>query len=317
MSRPVVLMPSPMPGSVEEACSERFDLVRLWTHNNPDALLASRGPDVRGLATSGGNPVPSALLERLPGLEIIANFGVGYDNVDTAAAHRRGVVVTNTPHVLDEEVADTAMGLLLMTARQLSHAERYLRAGRWEEKPFPLSPSNLSGRTMGILGLGRIGLAIARRAEAFGLDVVYHNRRPRDDVPFHYCGSLLAMAQAVDILMLTLPGGTATRRLVDREVLDALGPDGILINVARGSVVDESALIEALRDRRVLSAGLDVFEDEPLVPQALLDMEHVVLLPHVGSASEPTRRAMGQLVVDNLTAWFERKQALTPVPQTR
>lgn len=306
-------MPTRMPDVVIEGCEARFELLRLWEQDDQDAMLARRGPDVRGLATGGGRRTDAALLDRLPNLEIVANFGVGYDSVDVAAASARGVVVTNTPGVLDDEVADTAFGLLLMTVRELGRAEQYLRAGRWAaEGPYPLTPATVSGRSLGILGLGRIGEVIAARAELFGMTVSYHNRNKKD-VPYRYHASLLDMARDVDTLLIVVPGGDATRDLVDAEVLRALGPDGILINVGRGTVVDEQALIEALRSGTIRSAGLDVFATEPQVPAELMALDNAVLLPHVGSASLPTRRAMGQLVVDNLTAWFDKGAALTPV----
>jgi lactate dehydrogenase-like 2-hydroxyacid dehydrogenase len=243
----------------------------------------------------------------------VANFGVGYDSVDVNAATERGVVVTNTPGVLDDEVADTALALLLMTVRELGQAERYLRAGRWAaEGPYPLTDLTVAGRKLGILGLGRIGEAIARRAEAFGMTVSYHNRS-RKDAPYRYHPTLLEMARDVDTLMVVLPSTADTRHLVDAEVLTALGPGGVLINIGRGTVVDEAALVEALKTRSIHGAGLDVYEDEPNVPQELIDLDNAVLLPHVGSASKPTRRAMGQLVVDNLAAWFAEGRALTPV----
>jgi lactate dehydrogenase-like 2-hydroxyacid dehydrogenase len=313
MSRPTVLMPAPMHDVVVDGCEERFELLRLWEAADPDALLAERGPDVRGLATGGQRRVDAEFLDRLPNLQIVANFGVGYDSVDVNAATERGVVVTNTPGVLDDEVADTALALLLMTVRELGQAERYLRAGRWPaEGPYPLTDLTVAGRRLGILGLGRIGEAIAHRAEAFGMSVGYHNRT-RKDVPYRYYPSLLEMAGDVDTLVVVVPGTAATRHLVDAEVLKALGPEGVLVNIGRGTVVDEQALIEALRTRTIHAAGLDVYEDEPNVPQELIDLDNAVLLPHVGSASKPTRRAMGQLVVDNLSTWFAEGRALTPV----
>jgi lactate dehydrogenase-like 2-hydroxyacid dehydrogenase len=254
-------------------------------------------------------------MDALPNLEIVANFGVGYDNVEVAEAAKRGIVVTNTPDVLNEEVADTAMGLLLAAVRQIPQADRYLRAGRWPEKPYPLTAS-LRGRKAGILGLGRIGKTIAQRLETFGITVAYHGRSQQADVPYAYYPTLVGLAEAVDILIVIIPGGSSTYRIVNAEVLKALGPDGILINVARGTVVDEPALIEALRSGTILTAGLDVFEHEPTVPQELIDMEHVVLLPHVGSATVHTRNAMGQLVADNLVSWLSGNGPLTPVAET-
>jgi lactate dehydrogenase-like 2-hydroxyacid dehydrogenase len=312
MSRPTVLMPAPMPEVVIEGCEEHFDLLRLWEAGDQDAVLAERGPDVLAIATGGHRRVDGPLLDRLPNVQIVANFGVGYDSVDVDAATERGVVVTNTPGVLDDEVADTALGLLLMAVRELSRAEQHLRAGRWPDGAYPLTQATMSGRRLGILGLGRIGEAIARRAETFGMTIGYHNRN-RKDVPYRYYPTLLEMAQDVDTLVIVVPGGAATHHLVDADVLAALGPDGVLVNVGRGTVVDEAALIEALRSGTIRAAGLDVYEREPQVPQELIDLDNAVLLPHVGSASIPTRRAMGQLVVDNLKTWFEKGSALTPV----
>lgn len=315
MTRPVVLMPAPMNEVVMAGCAQHFDVVRLWEADDPDAALDARGGEVRAIATSGHHRVDAALMDRLPRLELVANFGVGYDTVDAEEAARRGVVVTHGAGSLDDEVADTAMGLLLMTIRELSAAERFLRAGRWPEGEYPLTPMSLAGRRLGILGLGRIGEAIARRAQAFGLSVGYHNRKPKDS-PYRYYPTLLEMARDVDTLMVVVPGGGGTEHVVDAEVLRALGPEGVLVNVARGSVVDEEALIEALRSGTISSAGLDVYENEPQVPRALLDMDHVVLLPHVGSASIPTRETMGRLCLDNLVSWFENGTVLTPVPET-
>ena len=310
-----VLMPHPMPPLVIAGIEQHLPLIKLWVFDDREAALNARAPEIRALATAGHMPTDGALMSRLPRLEIVSNFGVGYDHVDAAWAGRHGIMVTNTPGVLDEEVADTALALVLNAVRQLPAAERHLRAGRWPKGNFPLTPT-LRGRTIGILGLGRIGKAIAVRAQAFGLVVVYHNRRPQPDVPFVFYPTLIGLAEACDILVVVTPGGAATRNLVDREVLRALGPDGILINVARGTVVDEGALVEALQTGAILGAGLDVFADEPHVPSALTDMDHVVLLPHVGSASQHTRDAMGQLVVDNLLSWANHKGPLTPVAET-
>ena len=280
-----------------------------------DAFLASVS-HVRAMAVTAMIPIDDALLSRLPHLDIIASFGVGYDHIDANAAARRGVIVTNTPDVLTEEVADTALGLLLCTVRELPQAERHLRAGKWRERHYPLSRATLRNRTVGLVGMGRIGAAIARRLEAFGVPVVYHARQPRQDIPYRHYPSLIDMARAVDVLMVIVPGGAATRNMINAEVLEALGPEGILINVARGSVVDEPALVEALRQRKIMAAGLDVFANEPEVPAELLTMENVVLLPHVGSGSLYTREKMDQLVVDNILAWAAGKPPLTPVAET-
>ena len=311
-----VLMPAAGMGVVADLVAERLPLHRLWREPDPEAWLDERGPSIRAIVSAGGHGrIDEALMRRLPSLEIVASFGVGYDHVDAQWASERGIIVTHTPGVLDDEVADVAMALTIMAVRQLPQAERYLRAGKWLKASFPLTAS-LRGRTLGILGLGRIGKAIARRAKAFGLIVVYHGRRPQSDVRYRHYPSLTAMAEACDILMVTAPGGPDTRHIVNDEVLSALGRDGVLVNIARGSLVDEQALIEALRSNAILAAGLDVFENEPKVPAALLALDNVVLLPHVGSASVKTRHAMAQCVLDNLLAWSEEKPPLNPVPET-
>lgn len=316
MTRPAILLPSRPMRLVDEALSERFAVRRLYEAADREAFLAAHGAEIRGMAVGANPRIGADLLDRLPKLEIVSSFGVGYDHVDAQAAAARGVVVTNTPDVLTEEVADLALGLLLATVRRLPQAERWLRAGRWaSEGPFPLSPT-LRTRTIGILGYGRIGRAVARRLDAFGVTVVYHGRRRQEDAPHRFYDSLLAMARDVDTLICVAPGGEGTRHLVSTEVLAALGPEGVLINVGRGSVVDEAALVAALDAGVILSAGLDVFEDEPHVPAALVARDDVVLLPHVGSASVHTREAMGRLVVDNLVSWFSGAGPLTPVPET-
>ena len=312
-----VLMPAEGMALIEEEIGARLPLHRLWLEPNPDLWLAEWAPKLRAIAMTGAHaPVDEAYMRKFPNLEIIASFGVGYDNIDAKTAAQRGIVVTNTPGVLDDEVADTALGLLLMTVRRLPQAERHLRAGLWATKgAFPLSPS-LRGRTVGILGLGRIGKAIAARVSAFGLEVVYHGRHAQADVPHRYYPTLIGMAKAADVLIVVAPGGPATRHIINAEVLQALGPEGVLINIARGSLVDEKALIEALRTGRILAAGLDVFDNEPHVPEALIALDNAVLLPHVGSASVKTRRAMAECVVQNVFAWADGKAPLTPVPET-
>lgn len=305
-----------MPADVIAALEERFVLHRLWEHPDPDALLSEIGPAVRGMAASTlAGKIDAQWFDRLPALEIVANFGVGYDNVDANAAAARGIVVTNTPGVLDEEVADLAVGLLLATLRRIPQGDRFVRTGRWPAGPFPLSPT-LRGRRVGILGLGAIGKAVARRLEGFGVPIAYHGRSRQDGLGYEYCATPVALAAASDVVFVVVPGGPATRHLVTADVLAALGPDGVLVNVARGSVVDQAALIGALQSGVIGGAGLDVFEDEPNVPEALLVMPNVVLLPHIGSASQATREAMGRLVVDNLLAWFDGAPALTPVRET-
>jgi lactate dehydrogenase-like 2-hydroxyacid dehydrogenase len=311
-----ILAPDKLSPVVLEGVSRLFTVHHLASASDPKAFLAEVGPRVRGIARGGHAGIDRALIEGLPKLEIIASFGVGYDGIDLVAAAERGVIVTNTPDVLTEEVADTSLGLLLMTVRELSAAERHLRAGDWARKgPYPLSPS-LRDRTVGIIGLGRIGLAIARRLDAMKVAVAYHSRRPVSNVPYKYYDSVLSLAAGVDVLLAIVPGGASTRNIIDAKVLEALGPNGILINVGRGSSVDEPALIEALRNRTILAAGLDVFANEPNVPAELMALPNAVLLPHVGSASVYTRAAMGQLVVDNLRSWFQDGRPLTPVAET-
>jgi lactate dehydrogenase-like 2-hydroxyacid dehydrogenase len=311
-----ILAVDPLPPTVLAGVTDLFTLHQLSAAADAETFFAEVGPRVRGLARGGHAHIDRALIQRLPQLEIIASFGVGYDGIDLVAAAERGVVVTNTPDVLTEEVADTALGLLLMTVRELSAAEQYLRAGRWRaEGPYRLSPS-LRDRTVGIVGLGRIGMAIARRLDAMNVPVVYHSRRARADAPYRHYESLHAMATDADVLVVIVPGGNATKHLVNASILEALGPDGIFINVGRGSVVDEAALVRALKDGSIRAAGLDVFASEPNVPAELIALPNAVLLPHVGSASVHTRNAMGQLVVDNLKSWFHDGRPLTPVPET-
>ena len=255
-------------------------------------------------------------MARFPRLEIVSSFGVGYDHVDAKWAGEHGIVVTNTPDVLNEEVADTALGLLLCTVREFPQAERFVRAGKWEKGGYPLTKGTLRNRTVGMVGMGRIGKAIARRLDAFGVPVVYHSRRPQDGVSYRYYPSLVDMARGGRHADGDRAGRRRDAQLINAEVLEALGPNGILINMARGSVVDEPALIKALQDKTIFSAGLDVFVKEPIVPKELLEMDNIVLFPHLGSASAHTREMMDQLVVDNLVAWAAGKDPLTPVPET-
>jgi lactate dehydrogenase-like 2-hydroxyacid dehydrogenase len=312
-----VLMMEQMAPLVIDGVAKDFTLHKLWEAPDRDRLIGELSPRLRAIAAGGPlhDRVDRALMARFPKLEMISSFGVGYDHVDAKWAGEHGIVVTNTPDVLTEEVADTALGLLLCTVRELPQAERYLRAGKWPDGEYRLTAS-LRGRRAGIVGLGRIGKAIARRLEAFGLPVSYHGRNAQPGVAYRHYADLVAMARDVDILIVITPGGAGTRHLINDQVLEALGSNGILVNVSRGSVVDQDALIAALKDRKILAAGLDVYAHEPHVPPELMAMEHIVLLPHVGSASEHTRDAMNQLVVDNLLAWAAGKPPLTPVPET-
>jgi lactate dehydrogenase-like 2-hydroxyacid dehydrogenase len=312
----ILLLGPPRP-LVVDALSAAANVHKLAETKDRNALFAELAQRVRAMAVCGPvEPINEALMSRFPCLEIVSSFGVGYDHVDAKWAGAHGVTVTNTPDVLNEEVADTALGLLLCTVREFPQAERYLRAGKWVEKSYPLTKATLRDRKVGMVGMGRIGRAIARRLDAFGVPVVYHARNPQAGVAYRHYPSLLDMARDVDTLMVIVPGGASTQNMINTAVLDALGPNGILINMARGSVVDEPALIQALRDRKIMSAGLDVFVKEPNVPKELIEMENVVLFPHLGSASVATRRAMDQLMVDNLLAWAAGKPPLTPVAET-
>ena len=311
-----VLLPGLAMPIIAERLATRTTLHQPHLAPDPAAALAAVAPRIRALVVAFHLKVDDTYLAQFPNLEIVSSFGVGYDHIDAKAAAARGVVVAHTPGVLDAETADTAIGLLLNTVRHFSAAEAYLRAGRWaKEGAFALSAS-LAGRRMGVLGLGRIGKAIAKRAAAFDVEVVYHGRKAQPEAPYLYYPTLIGMAKAVDILMIAAPGGADTRHIINAQVLEALGPDGVLINIARGSLVDDDALIAALRARRILAAGLDVFPHEPQVPTGYLDLDNVVLLPHVGSASHATRRAMANLVVDNLFSFMDGKGPIAPTPET-
>jgi lactate dehydrogenase-like 2-hydroxyacid dehydrogenase len=312
-----VLLIGPPKQVIVNGLAGPFNLIKLSDAKDPEKLFAETAPRVRAIAVSGTEQrVNGAFMTRFPKLEIVSSFGVGYDHVDAGWAEKHGITVTNTPDVLTEEVADTALGLLLCTVREFPQAERYVRAGKWAQKGYPLSKATLRNRTVGMVGLGRIGQAIARRLEAMQVPVVYHSRRPAAGVSYRHYPKLIDMARDADVLMVITPGGAETKNLINAEVLAALGPNGILINMARGSVVDEAALIKALQDKTILSAGLDVYAREPEVPAELIAMDHVVLFPHLGSASVATREKMDQLVVDNLLAWAAGKPPLTPVAET-
>ena len=311
-----VLLLGPLKPVVVNGLETACVLHKVVAAKDADAFIADH-TDVRAIACSATTErIPGALMARFPKLQIVSSFGVGYDHMDVRWAAEHGVILTNTPGVLTEEVADTALGLLLCTVRELPEAERYLRAGKWRGGDYPLSKASLRDRTVGLVGMGAIGQAIARRLNAMKVPVVYHARHPRGTLPYRHYSDLLAMARDVDILLAILPGGPATRNMINAEVLDALGPDGIFVNMARGSVVDEAALIKALSEKRILAAGLDVFAKEPDVPAELIAMDNVVLLPHLGSASAFTRGKMDQLVVDNILAWAAGKPPLTPVQET-
>lgn len=311
MDQVPVLILAPLPDFLMEPLLAAYECHDYFHAKDKDGLLAEVGARIRGSVMTGGSISPVALLEKLPKVEIISVCGVGYDGVPVDWCRAHGIRVTNTPDVLTEDVADTASALVLMTSRNLIAANRYLHAGSWLNGQFPLAHA-VRGKLAGIVGLGRIGKAIAHRLEAHGMHVAYHGRT-KQDVSWRYFESITELAKAADFLIVACPGGTATTHLVNADVLAALGTKGTLINIARGSVVDEAALITALQNGVIRGAGLDVFENEPQVPEALLRCENAVLLPHLGSATHETRRAMAALVVDNLAAHFDGRELLTPV----
>jgi hydroxypyruvate reductase len=301
-----------MYGPSMERLEREFTVHKLGPAADKEKLLADVSPRVRGIQASGSSTVTAALIDRLPKLEIISSFGVGYDGIDVAAAKRRKVIVTNTPEVLNDCVADLAIGLLIVASRGIATGDRFVRAGKWLSGNLPLQ-TKVSGKRLGIVGMGRIGRAIAKRASGFDMQIAYHARRKVADVSFTWYEKLVDLAKNSDFLLLILPGGKETFHLVTEEVLRALGPKGILVNIARGSVVDETALVKCLQEGALGGAALDVFDDEPKVPEALWKMDNVVLTPHLGSATHETRAAMGKLTVDNLVAHFSGKPVLTPV----
>ncbi len=308
---PTVLLLAPMP----DFLTEMLTPVCQWHSAVPlpenEELINRHAATTRGLVIFGATTLTEALLDRFPALEIISVFGVGYDGVPISYCKARGIRVSNTPDVLTDDVADIAVALVLMTSRGLMRANRFLHNGDWHAGAFPLTHC-LRGKVAGILGLGRIGQAIAQRLSAHGMQIHYHGRRPQE-VPYTYWGSVQELAKQSDFLIVACPGGPETIRLVDAEVLTALGENGTLVNIARGSVVDETALMEALEAGRIRAAGLDVFEAEPHVPEALLRLPNVVALPHVGSGTWETRHAMARLCVDNLEAYLGGRGLLTPV----
>lgn len=307
-----VLVTGNMYGPTLARLDESYTTHKLFLAKERDALIDSIAERITAVASSNSGGIDAATIAKLPKLKVIAHFGVGYDSVDVNAAGARKIAVTNTPDVLTEEVADLAMALLLATVRRVPQGDRYVREGKWLQGPMALTES-LQGRTLGVVGAGRIGRAIARRAEAFNMKIAYQGPNRKADLPYAYFSDPVALARETGMLMVACPGGEATRGLVSRAVIDALGPKGFLVNISRGSVVDEPALIEALQLGRIAGAGLDVFADEPRVPQAFMALENVVLQPHVASATHKTRAAMGQLVIDNLAAHFAGKPLVTPI----
>lgn len=314
-SKPVLLQLLPLPfPELQNQLSEAYQVIPLWQADDRDAVIAQYADQVTVMTTSAMTPTRADLIDRLPNLKAICSLGVGYDSIDISHAHAKGIQVSNTPDVLNDCVADTAMSLLLATARRIGHAERYVRANLWGSgQPFPLGVS-VSHKKLGIIGLGRIGMAIAQRATGFSMQIRYHNRSERNDVSYGYAASLKELASWSDFLVVATVGGPSTKHLINRDVLNALGPNGVIINISRGSVIDEQALVDALADGRLGGAGLDVFENEPKVPNELKALDNVVLLPHIGSATTETRRAMAGLVLQNALNYAQQSRLLTPIP---
>lgn len=310
--KPEILLLSPLPQFLLSPLWETGICHSYFMTEHKDKLLSEAGVRIRGIVMSGGSQAPVELLEKLPALEIISVFGVGYDGVPVEYCRQRGIHITNTPDVLTDDVADIAVALVLMTSRRLAEAERFARAQQWPRGPFPLAHS-LRGKTAGILGLGRIGRAIAERLVPHGMEIGYYGRHAQADVPYRYFPSVVTLAEASDFLVIACPGGPSTQHLVNAEVLEALGSKGTVVNIARGSVMDELALIAALAAGTIRGAGLDVFENEPTIPGELLASDRVVVLPHIGSATQETREAMAALCAENVRAHFAGAPLLTPV----
>ncbi|MER0040223.1 MULTISPECIES: 2-hydroxyacid dehydrogenase [unclassified Pseudomonas] len=309
MSRPTVLQVGRFPARFNERLQRDYQLIRLWEQKD---FIAEHGAEVDIVVTSARYGCSAEQLAQMPNLKAICSFGVGHDSIAVEEAKARGIPISTTPDVLNECVADTAIGLIIDTARQFAASDQHVRQGNWLKGQYPLT-RKVSGKKLGIVGFGRIGKEIAKRAAGFDMDIRYHNRRPDPSADYGYEADLKALASWADFLVLACPGGASTHHLIDAEVLAALGAEGILVNISRGSVVDEPALVAALQAGTLGGAGLDVFEDEPRVPEALFAMPNVVLLPHVGSATEETRLAMENLVFDNLDAFIERGELITPL----
>jgi hydroxypyruvate reductase len=312
MNESPILLMSPLYPPTQHELESRWQVERLWEANDPDARLTELAERCRAVVTTGGRGIDAPTMERLRKLELVACFGVGVDAIDVDYCRQRGIAVTNTPDVLTEEVADMALALLLASMRRIPFGDRFVREGRWLQGNMPLTRS-LQGCKVGIVGLGRIGTAIARRCVAFNTTVGWYGPRPKPGVSWQHFPDVVALGEWADVMIAACPGGAETYRLVSRAALEALGPEGTFVNIARGSVVDQDALVELLGSGGLGAAGLDVFDDEPNVPQALWEMENVVLQPHMGSATHPTRTAMGQLVLDNVAAWAEGRPLVTPV----
>ena len=311
MKKTILAMQSILPDEMSEL-ERNFRVIRLWKERDPEATIKEERDNIVAiLSTYNATRVSESLIEALPNLEIIAQFGVGVNNINVEAARERDIAVTYTPDVLTNDTADIAVSLALALARRIVEGDMFVRVGKWHGGAFPLGMT-LSGKTAGIVGLGRIGQAIARRLAAFDMNIVYHGRSEKPAQPYEYYKDIVEMASAADFLVVSCAGGEETKNLVNYGVLEALGSKGFLVNIARGSVVNEEDLLIVLRNKAIAGAGLDVFADEPHVPESLLTMDNVVLLPHIGSATIETRTAMGQLVIRNLRAHFEGEPLLTP-----
>ena len=306
-----VLVPGWMHDHALDVLTRKYELVKIERHEDVQKLSLETRRSVVAIACR--TQISALVMDALPNLEIISSYGVGYDAIDVDAARTRNIVVTNTPDVLNEDVADTAIGLLINVIRELSRAEAYLRAGSWASTDYPLSPLTLRNRKVGIYGMGRIGQCIAKRLEPFGVEIVYHNRRPVDGLPYPYFDSLINMTRAVDTLISVVPGSPHTEMTLNAEVLASLGPEGVLINMGRGSVLDEAALVQALKSGTIAAAGLDVYNNEPHLSTDLLAAPNLTLLPHIGSASVHTRKAMADLLARNVVSWMENGVPLTAV----
>lgn len=311
--RQKILMMGPLPAAQMQVLEETYDVTKLWQEKDPEQALAAIRQDVTAIVSTAFAKVTAKLIQALPNLEIISHFGVGYDSIDVAAARERGIVVTNTPDVLTDDVADIGLVLTLAVFRRIVEGDIYVRSGQWGKKgAMPLGRS-VRGRTMGIVGMGRIGQAVAERACAFGMRIAYTGRARKEGLDADFYPDPASLAAASDILMLCCAYTPETHHLVDMQVLKALGREGVIVNIARGKVIDEEALIDALQSGLIAGAGLDVFANEPDVPSSLCRLDNVVLLPHLGSGTQETRAAMGQLVLDNLSMYFEKAEVLTPV----
>ncbi|XP_008228555.1 PREDICTED: glyoxylate/hydroxypyruvate reductase A HPR2 [Prunus mume] len=307
-----VLMPVPMSTYLEQELEKRFNLLKLWTVPQKTQFLKDHSGSIRAVVGNAGNGADAELIETLPKLEIVASFSVGIDKVDLNKCREKGIRVTNTPDVLTDDVADLAIGLALAVLRRLCESDRYLRSGQWKKGDYKLT-TKFTGKTVGILGLGRIGKAVAKRAEAFSCPISYHSRTEKPELKYKYYPCVVELASNCDILVVVCALTDETRHIINREVIDALGPKGVLINIGRGPHVDEPEMVSALLEGRLGGAGLDVYENEPEVPEQLFELENVVLLPHVGSDTVQTDTAMADLVIGNLEAHFSNKPLLTPV----